>query len=196
MPLLLEHRTIRNERVVLDQPHLNALSVGLVLQNCELEIRVPASRLSISRVVIDGCVVRTKSPLVNFQGWLDCTIRNTRFEGVYKGNDFGSVDWTLSRGVAEALDFSNAVLDQCAVKGVDVASFVWPTWPSFTVIDPFAHAEELTPPFASWFPETVEEPGLSALCLYAPKHLKYLADESMTVEQLGAALPNASWLKR
>jgi hypothetical protein len=197
MPLLLENRVFRNERIVLDQPNLNALSVGLVLQHCELDIRVPAKRLSIHRVVIEDCVVRTKSPLANFQGWLSCEIRRTRFLGTFKGNDFGSAPWEEVRGVAEALDFSGAVLDSCQMIGSDVEGFVWPTWPNFTIIDPLAHADELTPPFASWFPERVQQPpALSALCFYAPKQLKYLADKSMTVEQLRDALPNAPWLKR
>jgi hypothetical protein len=170
---------------------------GLKLWNCEIEIRVPARGLSVQRVEMEACVVRTRRPLVNFPDWLRCTIRNTRFEGVYKGNDFGNAPWKDVRGAAVALDFSGAILDACQIVGSDVEGFAWPSWPNFTIIDPLAHAEELTPPFASWFPESVRQPpALSALCFYAPKHLKYLADKSMTVEQLGAALPNASWLKR
>ncbi len=195
MPLLLENRVFRNERIVLDQQDLNALSVGLRMENCEIEIRVPAKRLSIRGVVMEGCVVRTKSPLINFQGWLGCTIRNTRFEGVYKGNDFGVVDWTPEAGAAESLDFSNAILDLCRVQGVPTQSFAWPKWPCFTVLDPKAHMREIVPPFAPWFSEMGEAPPrISAICMHAPGVLKFLGDTTLTVEELRARLPDEPWL--
>lgn len=196
MPLLLENRVLRNERVVLDKPNLNALGAGLVLHDCEVDIRVPAGRLSIDSVVFDQCVIRTKSPLVNFQGWLGNSIRRTRFFGIYKGNDFGVVDWTRTPGVSEELDFSAATLDMCAVQGCSVDSFTWPSWPCFTVLDPAEHLRKLSPPFDGTFHELAEAPpNLSALCFHAPRVLRDLVDQGATVEALRRALPQAHWLR-
>jgi hypothetical protein len=196
MPFRLQNQTLSDQRIVVDDDHWNVLGPGLTLRNCEIEIHVPAEGLSVQGIDLDGCVVRTRRPLVNFPDWLSSNIRRTRFLGTFKGNDFGTAPWKEVRGIAEALDFSGAVLDGCRVFGSDLESFVWPSWPNFTILDPLAHAEQLTPPLASWFPEIVQQPALSAIAFYAPKQLKYLADKSMTVEQLRDALPNAPWLKR
>ncbi|MET0403881.1 MAG: hypothetical protein ABW123_15830 [Cystobacter sp.] len=147
--VIFKDQEIENERLELtDKNSLYYLSTGLVLRNCTIILKVPASRLIIKQATFINCTFEVKQELKNHQDWICASLKGCRFKGKLTGCDFGfwpdygSDPW-YQHGAIEDCDFSEARLDGCRIIGCDPATLRFPKWPCFTILDPVEREREL-----------------------------------------------------
>jgi len=115
-----------------DNGLVNLIGDDVELHDCSLDIKVGAQSLDVQGLIRDSTLV-SKSPLAGMS-WLDVSFRNCTFIGVFKENEFGSLDG--HSGSCESCDFSEAELDDCTFYGEFFDSHIFPLWPCLTISEP------------------------------------------------------------
>lgn len=139
----LQKQTIEATEFVLTDKDQNYLGPDLVLQRCHLVLRTNAKALTITNVQFLDCQIEAKKKLVNFQMWCGATIKGCTFKGLFIGNDFGHWPEQFPNGSIENCNFSEAVLDGCRFMDCDIGSIKLPSWPCFTILNPYRRRSEL-----------------------------------------------------
>jgi hypothetical protein len=137
-------REIKNERLVLDsKTEVYYLGHDLTLRNCTLVLKVPAKALAISRTHLIDCVIEVKQELKKFT-WDHAHLKGCRFKGRLNNCDFGQwPDLPAGTSSIQDCDFTEAVLDGCRFIGCDISKIQLPSWPCFTILEPFKRRSEL-----------------------------------------------------
>lgn len=151
--LHLEKKTLENSAIVLTDEVHNYLGHELVLNNCDLTLRLTSRALTIVDVRFVNCRIRTTKRLVGFQMWCGAVITGCKFTGQYRGNDFGNWPDQHHRGAIENSDFSDAILDGCRFFGCNIDSLKFPKWPCFVISHP--HSRKTDFQSFSW-PKTLQ----------------------------------------
>lgn len=121
------------------------LGPDLRLEDCHVELdRCTWRTLQLDQVSLTACTVVVRGALENFASWCRCAIQSCRFRGTLSGNTFGS--WPEehgSFGTIQQTDFSDARLQGCQFMRTPPTSLRLPSWPHFTVLDPYDREREL-----------------------------------------------------
>jgi hypothetical protein len=140
----LENRVIENERLELQPGVVYFLGPNLTLRNCTLVMRVSTRNLVIPQARFIGCTFDVKKELKNFRWDNALLLEGCRFTGRLSGNDFGRWPDSLSPGHVQDCDFSAAHLDGCRFLACDTGTLRFPSWPCFTILEPFRRCRELS----------------------------------------------------
>jgi uncharacterized protein YjbI with pentapeptide repeats len=181
--VVFKNQELENERLELtDKNSLYYLSTGLILRNCTIVLKVPASRLIINQAHFINCTFEVKQELKNYQQWVFASLKGCRFKGRFSGNDFGHwPDYAQGAeyGAIEDCDFSEARLDGCRFIGCDPRTLRFPRWPCFTFLEPFRHISNLRRvKWPGWFGDIAvknlqkDPPGTVAVTFHAPSAVK------------------------
>lgn len=90
---------------------------------------------------LEDCTVKVRRPLNDVQ-FRETRFLNCRFEGTYRGCEFGGfpfADYPQVGGGAQQCDFSSATLDACRF-GIDCEQNQWPGWPHLVFLNPSEHS--------------------------------------------------------
>lgn len=189
---ILEHRSIDNESIILDNSVVHFLGPKLTLTTCTVDLRLSGRQLAIVEAELVDCHIKVRRTLKNFP-WCDASLRGCRFTGTLSGHDFGHwPDLYAPNGGIRDCDFSAAILDGCRFIECDIDSITLPTWPCFTIINPIARAADM---LAIQWPGRLgilgeiyadsPPPGIVAVTHHAPTLVKGLGG---TEEELKKAL--------
>jgi len=133
-------REIKNETITLSQAEVYFLGPNLTIRGCDVFLRVAAKTLVVSDCRFFDSKITVKKKLTNFR-WHRAKFYRCQFSGPMSGCDFGEMeDVAPGVGGVESCDFSEAILDGCSFRKVDVRSVTFPKWPCFTVIEPRRHS--------------------------------------------------------
>ncbi|MDY7226398.1 hypothetical protein [Hyalangium rubrum] len=145
--IVFEKRVIEDERLDLSDKDGNYyLGPELLLRRCTLVLKVPAKRLHLVGTRLIDCSVEVKKELKGL-AWNKTQLKGCRVTGRLIGCDFGywpvpEVPYTEMGGI-EDCDFSDAQLDACRFIGCDARTLRFPSWPYFTLLDPYRRSREL-----------------------------------------------------
>lgn len=132
----LRNDTIKNKKILIeDNISFNFFGPNLKLLDCEIIFDVTAKNLGFGDVIFQGCSFRSRKKLKNLS-WCDSKIINSKFSGIFEGNDFGLWEMETSFGQIEHCDFSESILDGCRFFGCHMATITFPKWPNFVVLYP------------------------------------------------------------
>lgn len=143
--IFFEGREINDEQVALVGAANQTIYFGpnLVLNRCNVVVRVPSSRLIVRQPQLNECTLEFKQEQRNQRGWVSAMLKGCRIEGRLTGCDFGpSPGYSTGgeHGRLEDCDFSKARLDGCRFHGCDLRTIQLPRWPCFTIVNPVANA--------------------------------------------------------
>jgi hypothetical protein len=104
---------------------------------------------------LTDCEIIVKRLARDFQ-MTDTHFRRCKFTGKYFDTVFGSTDLEPMRkgctGGLEDCDFSQASLHMCSFHNCDPNTLKFPSWPHFTVINPWKNRDDwMAIPFPAWF---------------------------------------------
>ncbi|WP_434382662.1 hypothetical protein [Melittangium boletus] len=193
-------REIVGERLELAKGPLYWLGPDLTLRDCTVVIRAAARSLTLMSGRFIDCTLQAKGELKGVR-WARMHLRGCRFEGRFRGNDFGFIEDELDtwkQGALMDCDFSEALLDGCRFYACDMRTIRLPRWPCFTLLDPVRHAAELArETWPGLFGQVTIE-GLStqdasvvALTYHAPSIAER---QETTAEELRAVLERVPWV--
>lgn len=132
----LSDRTLFGETLKIVSLAKERVSFGphLQLSECEIEFDCAPNTLSIaSGVTLRDCVLRARRPLTR-ASFYRAKLWGCRFEGTFKGCDFGLIKQVDPRGWIEDCDFRAARLDDCRFFGCELARLKLPTlWPQLVL---------------------------------------------------------------
>ncbi|MDC0709355.1 hypothetical protein POL68_12855 [Stigmatella sp. ncwal1] len=138
----LENVELANERIEIGTDAVCFLGPELTLRDCTLVLSGTARNLIIPHARFIGCTFEAKRELKGFL-WDKAHLKNCRFIGNFRGNDFGEWPYSPGKGSIEGGDFTHARLDACRFFGCDVRTLRFPSWPCFTLVDPVRRWREL-----------------------------------------------------
>jgi hypothetical protein len=138
-------QVLDNADLLLTDQEANSLGPDLVVKGCRITLQLNAKKLTlVDDIQFIDCDITAKRQLRDFR-WHSAFLQGCRFHGRFIGNCFGRrTDPYSPSGGIERCDFSDAILDMCAFYGCDTTSLVFPKWPSFTLLNPGAYAEQMT----------------------------------------------------
>ncbi|ATB31098.1 pentapeptide repeat-containing protein [Melittangium boletus] len=201
--VIFKDQEIEGRRLELtDKNSLYYLSVGLVVRNCTIVLKVSAKNLIINQSSFIGCTFEVKQELKNHQSWVNASLKGCRFTGRLSGCTFGYWPDSASgweHGAIEDCDFSEARLNGCRFMGCDPSTLRLPGWPHFTVLDPVHRAPELLRvPWPGRHGDVTvgvlnkQPPGTAAVTMFAPIIAK--EDES-TEEEIRAHIERFDFIR-
>ena len=140
------HDSIRsNETIELPSGDTSSIARSTFRQ-CHVLGKTAASNLTVIDSVFEQCEVRWKGPLKN-KSWLSVLFSGCVFRGEYIGNRFGHETRVTRSGAMLGgmvdCDLTDCSLDGTSFLNCDITKIKFPAWPSFTLIAPVSHAEEL-----------------------------------------------------
>lgn len=136
----LQNVHLTNEEIIIDDRlEFSAIGKTAVLENCIVRCMVPAKCFAIHGTLRNSTIIAERE-LKGFS-WLDATLLNCTFQGIFKENNFGTM--SDSQGACKSGIFTDADLDDCYFIGNLDESHRFPTWPNFVLLHPHLHASEL-----------------------------------------------------
>jgi hypothetical protein len=192
----LSNQTIVEQNVDLTMNENNVLGPNLLLDRCNVTLRVTERMLTFVEATFINCDVAAKKQLNNCR-WFGARLSGCRFHGRFLGNDFGNQpeDYWKGGGIDDC-DFSDAVLEACRVIGSDAKSIVFPTWPCITLLNPCEYRDQMSkmewPGRMGIWVKTFSypPPTTTALVEYAPSLMKrYEVSEQELIVAI-SRLPN------
>lgn len=137
----LRDKEIGNEQIELKGDGVCYLGPNLTLKQCRLTLRLNSRDLIIAGAKLIGCSIEVKKALVNLP-WYGAYLKDCKLSGTFTGCDFGQPELG-SQGWIEGCDLAEARLEGCRFMACDVTTLRLPSWPCFTVLEPFKRSEEL-----------------------------------------------------
>lgn len=182
---------LAHERIDIGSDVVYFLGPNLTLRHCTLVLKIAARNLIIPQARFIDCTFEVKRELKNFR-WESAHLKGCRFTGRFWGNDFGEWPFSPGEGSIEDCDFSMARLHGCRFLGCDTHTIRFPSWPCFTILEPYRRHRELNA--RSWpgdlgrieiklFAE--DPPSTAAITFFAPELAKR---RGTTPEAIKAAL--------
>jgi hypothetical protein len=131
--LHLRNDTISNQKILIDDNvSFNFLGPNLTLIDCKIVFDVTSKSLGFGEVIFQGCSFSSRKKLKNLS-WCDAKIIDSKFSGVFEGNEFGLWKIETPFGAVESCDFSESILDGCRFFGCHLPTLTFPKWPNFVV---------------------------------------------------------------
>ena len=174
--VIIEKRTLEDERLELSDKNLRYyLGPNLVMRRCTLVLRMPSDLFHLNGPRFIDCTFEIKRQLKDVVWWT-AHLKGCRFTGRLFDCDFGRFPTPRlpyeDVGGIEECDFSAAHLHLCRFVGCDASTLKFPSWPYFTLLEPYRRHRE----FASmlwprairyWFNGFDEYPENTAAMTYS-----------------------------